>query len=229
MKTELEKRFDELAQVNAEHERINAAFLKLEKEIEESRVLMNSCAENAAQANAAAMLDGTSTETAKEWHEKAQKAYLDTQLGLDTAKQVLKRRDEAEAKLNSTKLGIAKDFEAVAYIEWDRLSTDLVNHYEAFLEANERRLALAVTCSRLYAAAGSSRQPFDESSVTRQRFSGEFGCGDSGLLDLAAKHNLIQTSAPLAFRISHDAENLSTERLIEIARQAEAELSEAAE
>jgi hypothetical protein len=228
MKTALEKRFDELAQIEEERNRISAALVKLEKEIDDNRVLMNSCGEKAAAANAAAMLDGGSLEAAKDWHEKAQVAYRDTQLGLDTAKEVLKRRDEAEAKAKSIKLGIAKDFEAVAYIEWDRLSTDLVTHYKAFLEANQRRLALAATCSRLYSAAGAPREPFDESSVARQRFSGEFGCAEAGLFDLAAKAGLIQTSPPLAFRVSREVESLPKERLIEIARQAAIEL-EAAE
>jgi hypothetical protein len=228
MKTALEKRFDEFEQVNAEHERVIAAFSKLEKEIEDGRVMMNECAEKAAQANTAALLDGGSLETAKNWHEKAQNAYRDTQLSLGTAKAVLKRRDECVAQLRAAKLAIATEFESVAYIEWDRISLEIFDFYKKFLEANRRRLALAVTCSRLFKAADNSKQPFDEDSLTRQRFSGECGCGDSGLHDLAPKFNLVQTSPPLAFRISREVESLPKERLIEIARQAEAELNDVA-
>lgn len=218
--TTLETLYADLASLGAERQRIAFVLSELETKTAEYHRLMNDFGAQAAAANAAALLDGGSQEAAKELHEKGRLAFADAQLALDTAKQVLKRRDEVDSRITAQNLAIAREVESLAFPEWNRLSADAHKHYVNFLEAVRSRLLLAATCTRYFEKAGVRKEPFDENSRPRMRFSCEFGCGDNGLLDLAARLGLVQTSDPLELRLSREAELLPVEALVELSRKA---------
>lgn len=221
MTTKLETLYSELGAIESERQRIAVVLAELDTKVRDSNQLMNDYGTRAAAANAAALLDGGPLDDAKELHAKGRQAFADAQLGLDTAKEVLKRRDEVDARITAQKLAIAREVENIAFPEWNRLSADAHKHYVNFLEAVRSRLVLAATCTRYFEKAGVRKEPFDENSRPRNRFAGEFGCSENGLLDLAARFGLVQTTDPLELRLSRETELLPIEALIELSRTAE--------
>jgi hypothetical protein len=206
--------------------RIDQTIAQLGRTYEANRTLLGELSAKLGAASASVLLDGGDQATVDALAEQQRVAVAADLRDAATVKALVARRAAVAEAVKEARLSIAEELSAISWPTWDEYSKEAIDHFSRFLDCVRLRCQLAATVTATYRSAGETREPFNEESVERAKFLGEFGLTAEGLADLVPKAQLKLTQTGLGFLPTGSIQLLSESDLLALAEAAETEATE---